>query len=108
MAFTIADDMPYFQPIGGQSRRGSGAAKGGPAIYSFKSESAHAAIDAAGFFNAIRNMLSIGDLIYVVVVTNRGASNEALSTAGFHVVKDKSASAVDVTDVTVLTVTDSD
>lgn len=103
MAFTVADDMKYFNTIGGQSKAG-----GAPALYSYKTQDTHATVDGAGYFNAIRSNLNIGDLIYVVVVTNRGASNEALLTAGWHVVKDKSTTAVDTTNVTAITVTDSD
>lgn len=94
-----------FGPIGGQARKGIG---GAPALWSYKTDDAHAAVDAAGYFNEIRALLSVGDLIYVAVVTNLNASNEALSTAGWHVMKDKTSAAVDVTDVTALTVTDSD
>lgn len=101
MAFNKAN----FGPLGGQSKKGIG---GAPAMWAYKTDDAHATVDGAGYFNTVRDMLSIGDLIYVAVVTNLNASNEALSTAGFHVVKDKSTTAIDVTDVTVLTVTDTD
>lgn len=105
-AFTIAADLKYFNPIGGQSKRGSGAFTGAPQVFTYKTEDSHATVDDAGYFNAIRDMLSIGDIIDVVVVTNRGTASEALGTYGRHIVKDKSATAVDVTDVTVGTVTD--
>lgn len=101
MAFKKAN----FGPLGGQARRGIA---GAPAMWAYKTDDAHATVDTDGYFNTIRNLLSIGDLIYVVVVTNLDASTEALSTAGHHVVKDKSSSAVDVTIVTALTLTDSD
>lgn len=101
MAFKRAN----FGPLGGQSRRGI---KGAPAVWGYKTDDAHAAVDTTGYFNEVRNLMSIGDLIYVAVVTNLDASNEALATAGFHVLKDKSTTVVDVTDVTVLTVIDTD
>lgn len=101
MAFIRAN----FGPLGGQSKRGIG---GAPASWAYKSADAHAAIDSAGYFNEVRNLLSIGDLIYVAVVTNLGLSTEALATAGWHVVKDKTTTTVDVTDVTVAVVTDTD
>lgn len=103
MAFTIAADQKYFNAIGGQSKAGTA-----PCLFSYKTEDAHATVDGAGYFNPILTQLNIGDLILVEVVTNRGASNEALSTIGWHVVKDKSTTAVDTTNVTALTVTDSD
>lgn len=112
MAFTVAADLPYFNAIGGQAGRSPAVPRannlGGPAIWSFKATDAHATIDGAGYFNPILGLLSIGDLIFVAVVTNRGAATEALSTAGLHVVVNKSATAVDVTNVETITVTDSD
>lgn len=101
MAFKRAN----FQPIGGQAARGIG---GAPQMFSYKTDDAHAAVDTAGYFNEVRSLLQIGDLIYVVVVTNLDLATEALSTAGYHVVKDKSTTTVDVTDVTALTMTDTD
>jgi hypothetical protein len=97
-----------FGPLGGQSTKGIG---GAPAAWVYKTADTHATVDTTGYFDAVRNILSIGDLIYVAVVTNLGATNEALSTAGWHVVKDKpalGAAGIDVTDVTALTVTDTD
>lgn len=101
MAFKKAN----FGPIGGQARRGIG---GAPAMYAYKTDDAAATVDTDGYFNTVRNLLSIGDLVYRVTVTNLDASNEALSTAGFHVVKDKTTTTVDVTDVLALTMTDTD
>jgi hypothetical protein len=75
-----------------------------PRIHTYRTEDAHATVDTAGYFNPVRSLLEIGDLIYVVVVTGGGA----LSTAGWHVVATKTATAVDVTNVTALTVTNSD
>ncbi len=108
MAYSVSTDSRYFQPLGGQSGRGYGAKKGAPAMWSFKTESAHTAVDASGFFNALSGMLSVGDVILVAVVTNRGASNEALSTIGWHVVASNASGVVDCTNVNALTLTDSD
>lgn len=94
----MAFDITGFQPIGGQSRTGKA-----PAIWSYTTTDTLATVRVAGYFNAIRNMLQIGDRIYVVV-TSAGA----LSAAGDLVVKDKSATAVDTTDATSLTITDTD
>lgn len=101
----MAFNKENFSPIGGQSVRGIG---GAPAVWSYKTADTHATVDSAGYFNEIRNLLSIGDVIFVSVVTNLGASNEALATYGTHAVINKSATAVDVTDVTAGTVTDTD
>ncbi|MBR0651346.1 hypothetical protein GXW78_16860 [Roseomonas terrae] len=94
----MAFDIKGFQPAGGESK--SGAA---PKMHTYKSEDAITVVRVAGYFNPVRHMLEIGDLIYVVA-TSAGA----LSTASWVVVKDKSASAVDVTDQTAITVTDTD
>lgn len=103
MAFTISTDLPYWNTIGGQSARGKA-----PAVYAYKTQDAHATVDGSGYFNELSDTLSIGDLILVEVVTNRGASNEALSTIGWHVVNANASGVVDVTNVTALTVIDSD
>lgn len=94
----MAFDPLYFGPIGGQARRGKQ-----PQMFSYKTEDTAATVDSAGYFNSVLNLLEIGDVILRVTT-----SSGALSTAGWHVVKDKSATAVDVTDVLALTVTDTD
>jgi|SRR3990172_2372888 len=103
MAFVVATDMPYFATIGGQSTRGKA-----PAMYAYKTENTHATVDASGYFNKLANTLSIGDIILVEVVTNRGASNEAVSTVGWHVVNANASGVVDCTNVTAISVIDSD
>lgn len=92
-----------FSPIGGQSKKGVA-----PCMWSYKTEDAHGTVDTTGYFNDLSSTLTIGDLIYVLVVTNLGASNEATSTWGFHVVVSNSGGVVDVADVESGTVTDSD
>ena len=94
MAFNKAN----FQPIGGQAKRGTA-----PQVFSYITEDAAATIDTAGYFNEVLALLEVGDMIFRVTT-----STGALSTAGLHVVKDKSATAVDVVDATALTVTDTD
>ncbi len=94
MAFT----KDTFGPIGGQSRRGKQ-----PQMFSYKTEDSAATVDSAGYFNEVLNMLEVNDVILRVTT-----SSGAFSTAGFHVVKDKSATAVDVTDALALTTTDTD
>lgn len=92
-----------FGPLGGQSKKGKA-----PATWGYKTDDAAAAVDTADYFLDVIALLSIGDLIWRVTVTNLGASNEALSTAGWHVVKDKTATSIDVTDATAATLTDTD
>jgi hypothetical protein len=75
-----------------------------PAMHTYRTEDAHAAVDTSGYFNEVRGLLSVGDLIYVLVVNGSGV----VQTAGWHVVMTKTASAVDVSNVTALTVTNSD
>jgi hypothetical protein len=82
---------------------------GAPQLFSYITEDTHATVDTAGYFNAgvafqgVYNLLNIGDMIDVVVV-----SAGALSTYGRHIVVNKASGQVDVTNVTVGTVTDSD
>jgi hypothetical protein len=99
MAFIAAN----FSPAGAQSRRGRA-----PQMHTYKTADAVTTVRVAGYFNEIRTLLNIGDLIYCAVVTNLDASNEALAGAHLFVVKDKSTTAVDVTDGTAVSVTDTD
>lgn len=102
--------MPFtqstFGPVGGQSRRGSGAVTvpGQPQVWTYRTDDAHAVVDTAGYFNAIRTLLEVGDLIDVVVVNGAGV----LQTYGRHAVITRSATAVDVTNVTVGLMTNTD
>lgn len=75
-----------------------------PRIHTYRTQDAHATVDTAGYFNDVRTVLEVGDLIYVLVVDASGV----VQTAGWHVVMTKTASAVDVSNVTALTVTNSD
>lgn len=79
-----------------------------PRHWTYKTQDAHATVDTAGYFNAAADVLKVGDLIDVVVVTNIGASNEAVATYGRHIVNSNASGVVDVSDVTVGTVTDTD
>lgn len=75
-----------------------------PAIHTYRTQDTHATVDNSGYFNEVRGLLKVGDLIYVVVVNGSGV----VQTAGWHVVMTKTATAVDVSNVTALTVTNSD
>jgi hypothetical protein len=102
--------MPFiqknFSTIGGQSTRGSGpeTSPGAPQMFTYRTEDAHATVDTSGYFNAVRPLLEVGDIITVVVVNGSGV----VQTYGPHVVMTKSATAVDVSNVTVQVVTNTD
>lgn len=88
----------------GRKGAGPGASPGAPQVFSYRTQSAHAAVQVAGYFNARRQLLEVGDIIHVVVVNSSGA----VLTYGTHIVMTKSATAVDVSTVTVNVVTNSD
>lgn len=105
----MAFDITYFNPVGGQSKRGKA-----PQVFTYATLDAHTTVDGAGYFNSsvayggAYNMLEIGDIIYVVVWATAIGAGGTMSTYGPHIVIDKSAGTVDVTNVTTGTVTDSD
>jgi hypothetical protein len=104
--------MPFtprtFQPIGGQTYRGGSnsavTVPGAPQVFSYRTDDAAAAVDTAGYFASIRQLLEIGDMIYRVTINGSGV----VQTAGLHVVMTKSATTVDVADTLALTVTNTD
>ena len=75
-----------------------------PRIHTYRTQDAHTVVDNNGYFNEVRTVLEVGDLIYVLVVNASGV----VQTAGWHVVMTKTASTVDVSNVTALTVPNSD
>lgn len=90
-----------------------GGGQGGtPARWMYKTADTHANVDPAAYFATGGDVLKLGDIIDVVVVTNIDASNEAVSTYGSHIVNSRSLSAgvytIDVTNVTAGSVIDSD
>lgn len=95
MPFTLAS----LQPIGGQSR-----VNASPQVWSYKTLDTAADVDTAGYFNPVQRLLFPGDLILRVTVN---ASN-VVQTAGWHVVMTSAAGAVNVSDTTALTVTNTD
>ena len=54
-----------------------------PRIHTYKSEDAHGDVDASGYFDAVADLMNIGDLIYHCEVSNIGLSNEAVVDAQF-------------------------
>ncbi len=76
----------------------------GPRIHTYKSDDVHGDIDASGYFDAIADLLAIGDLIYHCEVTNFGASNEAVADAQFFVVVTITSGVVVVSNETAIVV----
>ncbi len=77
----------------------------GPRIHTYKSDDPHGDIDASGYFDAIADLLAIGDLIYHCEVTNFGLSNEAVGDAQFFVVVTITSGVVVVSNETAIVVT---
>jgi aryl-phospho-beta-D-glucosidase BglC (GH1 family) len=96
MPFLLAN----FHPAAAGGSLGSAA----PKMHTYKTQDAITVVRVANYFLAVNSLLEIGDLIYVVVVNGSGV----LQTASNLVVKDKTATAVDTTDQTAITVTDTD
>ena len=68
----------------------------------------HATVDTAAYFTGDSvGMMRVGDLIDVVVWTT-AIRTGTISTYGRHIVNSSTGSAIDVSDVTVGTVTDTD
>ena len=99
----MAINSDYLSQVGG----GGNA----PRIWTYKTEDTIATVDGADYFVedgiAVRNF-ELGDVIFVSVVTNIGASNEALADHGYVVVNSVSTTSVDTTNETASTTTDSD
>ena len=80
-----------------------------PNLWSYKTADAAATVDTADYFLAAHGMgLKALDVIIRSTVTNLGASNEAFSASGLHVVNAASATSVDVADAVNLGGTDTD
>ena len=93
MAYNVAG----LQPIGGQSKAGSA-----PQIWSYTSEDAITAIDAAGYFNDASDVLKVGDLMYIY------ASTAGTATFSLTPVVSNASGVVDTGDGTAISATDSD
>ena len=94
----MAYDATGLVPIGGQSKAGNA-----PQIFAYKTTDAHGTVDTSGYFNSAAGLLKVGDVILVVVT-----SSGNVSTAGWHVVMSNTGTVVNVSDVTALTVTNTD
>ena len=88
---------------------GNAGSSDAPRLWGYKTDDAHAAVDSAGYFNGASDRLKPGDLIDVVVLSSAiGADPEVVTTYGRHIVLTNASGVVDVSDVTVGTVTDTD
>lgn len=69
---------------------------------------AHATVDSANYFDTVANLntMRIGDIIDVIVWSSTAFT--AVSTYGRHIVNANDGTHIDVSDVTVGTVTDTD
>lgn len=94
MAFLRAN----LTPIGGQSTKGVA-----PQMWSYKTGDASATLDTSGYFNEVSTLLFVGDLILVVVPISGTPTS-----AGWHMVMSNASNVVDVSDITALTLTDTD
>ena len=56
---------------------------------SYRTDDAAAAVDTSGYFNEVRTLLEVGDMIYRVTVNASGV----VQTAGWHTVMTKTATA---------------
>ena len=74
-----------------------------PALYCYTTTEAHTAVDAAGYFNDLSDMLAVGDMIIV------HGSTGGTRTVTMHIVLSNASGVVDVSDGTVIgAVTDTD
>jgi len=93
MAFARAG----WSPAGGQSLKGSA-----PQMWTYTTADAKTDVDGAGYFNAVSDDVTVGDIIYSY------ASTGGTATATLHIVLSNASGVVDVSDGTVIAVTDSD
>lgn len=93
MAFARAG----WSPAGGQSLKGSA-----PQMWTYTTTDAKTVVDGAGYFNAVSDDVTVGDVIYSY------ASTGGTATATLHIVLSNASGVVDVSDGTVIAVTDSD
>lgn len=80
--------------------------RGAITLWLYRTEDPAATVDTAGYFNAARGLLTLGDVILRCTVNSSGVPQ----TWGFHGVNDVPAAPgnVDVADALAITVTDTD
>lgn len=105
MAFLKAN----FSPVGATAARGKA-----PSIWSYRTADTLATVNTAGYFDngatlntGMRNVLSIGDIIFVSEVDDVDTPGSVVSSSLVNVVSNASG-VIDVSDGTPITITDSD
>jgi len=104
MAIAVESDLAYFDFIGSEAigtwstlaKRRWGRQ---PKFWSLKTEADDSTVNTADFFLVAIDILNVGDRIFVVEVTNRGASNEAFVSSRWHYVSAKTANSITTTTV---------
>lgn len=91
----MAFNRDGWNPIGGQSKRGSA-----PQMFSYSSADAIADVNTEAYFNAVSNDVAVGDIIFVY--------DSATPTMSIAVVLSNAAGVVDISDGTAVTVADAD
>jgi hypothetical protein len=99
----MAFDINYLVPITEQSKKGVASTR-----WSYWTLDTHATVDTAAYFNAASKLLQVGDIIDVVVWATAIGTGGTISTYGPHIVLSNASGVVDVGNVTVGVVTDSD
>ena len=85
-----------------------GGSPAAPAVFTYKTEDTIATCDGSGYFNDLSSTAQIGDTIIITVVTNLGASNEALADQGSVIVITNAAGVVNTTDETTAVIANTD
>lgn len=96
-------DITYLVPQTDQAKKGVATTR-----WSYWTLDAHATVDSSGYFNSASKLLQVGDIIDVVVWSTAIGSGGTVSTYGPHIVLSNASGVVDVSNVTVGVVTDSD
>ena len=102
MAFSLSADGFYFgtpsEPISRYTADTRPQYGGQPVEWWFTTEDSLATVSAANYFNAVATLVRGGDLIRVVVVSNRGASNQSVTDSSLYSVDSVTAGVVSVTE----------
>jgi len=77
-------------------------------IWKYFTEDALTAVDGAGYFNNVSDLLAVGDEINVMVISDLTADPLVVSDAGKVIVMSNASGVVDTSNETAFTVTDSD
>ena len=93
----MAFDMDGWNPIGGQSKKGTA-----PQLFTYTTTDAVGTIDGAGYFNDVSTHVAVGDVI--ISVTSTG---DTLASS-IHTVVSNASGVVDISDGTTIAQTDSD